>query len=65
MAPLLEEIRAEVLRRVTPSSEERKRVLELAEGLKQRVRTASEEAGVEGSVAKDTWLSPETSHHYK
>ena len=65
MAPLLEEIRAEVLRRVTPSSEERKRVLELAEGLKQRVREASEEAGVEaevkveGSVAKDTWLSEE------
>ena len=45
MAPLLEEIRAEVLRRVTPSSEERRRVLELAEGLKQRVRAASEEAG--------------------
>jgi tRNA nucleotidyltransferase (CCA-adding enzyme) len=65
MAPLLEEICAEVLRRVTPSSEERKRVLELAEGLEQGVRAASKEAGVEaevkveGSVAKDTWLSGE------
>ena len=65
MAPLLEEIRAEVLRRVTPSSEERKRVLELAEELEQRVRAAAEEVEVEaevkveGSVAKDTWLSGE------
>ena len=65
MALLLEEICAEVLGRVTPSSEERKCVLELAEGLEQRVRAAAKEAGVEaevrveGSVAKDTWLSGE------
>jgi len=65
MAPLFEEIRAEVLRRVTPSSEERKRVLKLAEELEQKVRAAAKEAGVEaevkveGSVAKDTWLSGE------
>jgi len=65
MVPLLEEIHTEVLRRVTPSGEERKRVLELAEELEQKVRAAAEEAGVEaevkveGSVAKDTWLSRE------
>jgi len=61
----LEEVYTEVLKRTTPSSDERKRVLELAEELKRRVRAAAEEAGieakarVEGSVAKDTWLREE------
>jgi len=65
MAPTLEEVCAEVLKRTTPSSNERKRVLELAEKLRGRVKTVAEEDGieaevrVEGSVAKDTWLREE------
>ncbi|MFQ6064019.1 MAG: CCA tRNA nucleotidyltransferase [Candidatus Bathyarchaeia archaeon] len=65
MSPTLEEVCAEVSKRITPSSEERRRILELAEGLKEKVMKAAEEEGirprvkVEGSVAKDTWLSEE------
>ncbi len=65
MALTLEEVHTEVLKRTTPSSDDRRRVLELAEELKRRVRAAAEEAGieaevrVEGSVAKDTWLREE------
>ncbi len=65
MSPTLEKICTEVLKKITPSSEERKRILELAEELKKKVMTAAEEEGieakvrVEGSVAKDTWLSEE------
>ncbi len=65
MALTLEEVCAEVLKKTTPSSDERRRVLELAEKLRGRVRAAAEEAGieaevrVEGSVAKDTWLREE------
>jgi tRNA nucleotidyltransferase (CCA-adding enzyme) len=61
----LEEVCADVLKRVTPSPERRKRVLALAEELTKKVATAAKEAGidaevrVEGSVAKDTWLSEE------
>lgn len=65
MSTTLEEVCAEVSKRVTPSSEERRRILQLAERLKKKVMTAAEEGGikakvrVEGSVAKDTWLSGE------
>jgi tRNA nucleotidyltransferase (CCA-adding enzyme) len=65
MSPTLEKICADVSEKVTPSSEERRHVLELAEELKKNVVTAAEEEGikakvrVEGSVAKDTWLSGE------
>jgi len=65
MALTLEEVCAEVLKRTTPSSDERRRVLELAEKLRGWVRAAADEAGieaevrVEGSVAKDTWLREE------
>jgi len=58
----LEEIRAEVLKRVNPSESERKRVLSLAKKLTEKVREAAKEKGVEaeirveGSVAKNTWL---------
>ena len=65
MTSLHEEICADVLKRVTPSRNERKRVLALAEKLTKKVTVAAEEAGVEadvrveGSVAKDTWLKEE------
>jgi tRNA nucleotidyltransferase (CCA-adding enzyme) len=65
VASTLADVCAEVLRKTTPSSDERKCVLELAEKLSGRVRVAAEEAGieaeirVEGSVAKDTWLREE------
>lgn len=65
MTSVLEEICADVLKKVTPSQEERKRILALAEELTKKVAAAAKEAGVEaevrveGSVAKDTWLSEE------
>jgi len=61
----LQEVCAEVLRRVTPSPEERRRVLRLADELRRRVEEEAEREGleaevrVEGSVAKETWLSGE------
>ncbi len=65
MASGLERVCAAVLKRVTPSSKKRKDVLALAEELRQKVMIAAKEANVEaevrveGSVAKDTWLSEE------
>jgi tRNA nucleotidyltransferase (CCA-adding enzyme) len=65
MTSTLENVCAAVLKRVTPSQKERKRVLALAEELKEKVTVVAEKAEVdakvriEGSVAKDTWLSGE------
>lgn len=65
MGLTLEELCADVLKKVTPSSEKRKHILGLADRLVNKVTTAAKEAGidarvrVEGSVAKDTWLSEE------
>jgi len=65
MTSVLEKICADVLKKVTPSQEKRKRILALAEELVKKVAAAAKEAGVEaevrveGSVAKDTWLSEE------
>lgn len=64
MPQALEQVCAEVSEKITPRSEERTRILELAEGLRRKVVTAAEEemrvkVRVEGSVAKDTWLSGE------
>jgi len=65
MTSLIEEICADVLRRITPSPREKERILTLAKDLTEKVREAAKEAGieaevrVEGSVAKDTWLSEE------
>ena len=62
MASSLEEIRAEVLKRVNPSESERKKVQKLARKLTEKVKEAANEKGleadvrVEGSVAKNTWL---------
>jgi tRNA nucleotidyltransferase (CCA-adding enzyme) len=61
----IKEVCADVLKRITPSRGERKRILELADKLVNKVIAAAKEAGidakvrVEGSVAKDTWLSDE------
>ena len=65
MSLTLEAVCAEVAKKVTPSDEERKRILDLAERLKDKVMAATEEEGikarvrVEGSVSKDTWLREE------
>jgi len=58
----LEEIRAEVLKRVNPSESERKKVQDLAKMLTSEVEKEAKErkleadVRVEGSVAKNTWL---------
>jgi tRNA nucleotidyltransferase (CCA-adding enzyme) len=58
----LEEICAEVLKRVNPSESERKKVQALAKKLTEKVKEEAKERGVEaeirveGSVAKNTWL---------
>jgi len=63
MISVLDKVCAEVLRRVTPNAKKRKHVLTLAENLRNEVIKAAKKAGakaevrVEGSVAKDTWLS--------
>lgn len=59
----LENLLAEVLRRVSPAPEDRRRIKGLAERLKDRVEGALKAAGlhgelrVEGSLAKNTWLT--------
>jgi len=59
----LTEVCAQVLKRVIPSESEQKQVQELAKKLTQEVEKAAKEWGVEievrveGSVAKNTWLS--------
>jgi tRNA nucleotidyltransferase (CCA-adding enzyme) len=65
MTPLLEEICADVLKSIIPSRREKEHILTLAKELTEKVREAVKETGVEvevrveGSVAKDTWLSEE------
>ncbi len=61
----IDEVCSEVLERVTPKKRERVRIEALAKKLEKRVVDASKVLGVnaivrvEGSVAKDTWLSGE------
>src|SRR4030067_1614237 len=61
----IETVLATVLDRVTPNTAERKKIGALAKKLEKRVRSAAERSKVdvkvrvEGSVAKDTWLSGE------
>ncbi len=65
MTALLEEVCVDVLNRVTPTPGERKRILALTEELMKKVAVGAKEANldaevrIEGSVAKDTWLSEE------
>jgi len=65
MLEQIEKVCREVLERVTPNAEERSRIETLAKELEERVASAARAFGVEakvrleGSVAKDTWLSGE------
>jgi len=65
MTPTIKEICESVLGKVTPSPREKEHILKLAEELRRKVQTVSEEANVkaevrvEGSVAKNTWISKE------
>lgn len=65
MTSPLEEICADVLKQITPSPKEKEHIFTLAKDLTEKVREAAKKAGVEaevrveGSVAKNTWLSEE------
>ena len=65
MPETVEKICEAVLKRITPEKSERAKIEALARKLEKRVADAAEKAGVEavvrveGSVAKDTWLSEE------
>ena len=65
MREKMKRIFATVLKRVTPEADERAKMNALAEKLEGKVASASKRLGVkaavrvEGSVAKDTWLSGE------
>jgi tRNA nucleotidyltransferase (CCA-adding enzyme) len=62
LASSIEDVLAEVLKRVNPSESEQKKVQGLARKLTKKVKEAANEKGlktdirVEGSVAKNTWL---------
>lgn len=55
----------EVLKKILPTSDEKKRILEIADELRNKVIEVAEKSGLEcevtinGSVAKDTWLRGE------
>jgi len=61
----LDAINEEILRKITPTPADRAKIQALAEELQQKVSLACQQEGitaevrVEGSVAKDTWLSEE------
>jgi tRNA nucleotidyltransferase (CCA-adding enzyme) len=61
----IQKVLQQVLEQVTPSQEQREKIERLAEKLRQKISQTAEEMGVEakvrveGSVAKDTWLSEE------
>ena len=65
MTSAYEKVSADVLRRIIPTPEESECILVLAQELTQKIKKAAEnagltaEVGIEGSVAKDTWLRDE------
>ena len=65
MKKKLDQILIEILGRITPSEEERKKVAALSRALEKKVAASAKKRGieakvrVEGSVAKDTWLKEE------
>jgi tRNA nucleotidyltransferase (CCA-adding enzyme) len=65
MDSTFEEVSTTVLNRITPTQEEREKVLSIAEKLVEKVKKTAKKARVEaevrveGSVAKDTWLREE------
>jgi tRNA nucleotidyltransferase (CCA-adding enzyme) len=65
MVSNLETVLTKVLKKVNPSEKEEKNILQLADSLVEKVKTAAKKAGVkarvrvEGSVAKNTWIKGE------
>src|SRR3972149_9847658 len=65
MATTLDQVCSEILQKINPTKEDRKRVTALAKDLVEKVVVAAKKRGVEatvrveGSVAKDTWLREE------
>lgn len=65
MRKTIETLCRETLEEITPTKEDRAKIMGLAEELKEKVALVCEEHGlkalvrVEGSVAKDTWLREE------
>jgi len=65
MQPKIKHVCAEVLLKISPNAEERKKIMALAKDLEQKVAFSAAKRGleavvrVEGSVAKDTWLREE------
>jgi len=63
--PALQEILDEVSRRITPTSEERAKIARIADDMRLKVSETASSVGLDadvsldGSVAKDTWLSGE------
>lgn len=63
MSSELDRLLSEVLMKITPGFEEKESILALAKELKQKIENAAQKAGlemevrVEGSIAKNTWLS--------
>src|SRR4030042_1578165 len=61
----IDKVCGEVLKRINPSEEDRRKIETLARKLEKRVAASAKKKGVEavvrveGSVAKDTWLSEE------
>ena len=58
-----EKVLNRVLKRITPTTERRKEILDLAEKVKSKIEKELDKAGlearvrIEGSIAKDTWLT--------
>jgi tRNA nucleotidyltransferase (CCA-adding enzyme) len=65
MQAKLKQVCSEALLKISPSAEERKRIMALAKDLEEKVARSAAKRGidavvrVEGSVAKDTWLKEE------
>ena len=65
MPNAFDKTRLEVLKRITPDTDRERQIFSLAKKLEKKVMTASKnaeikaEVRVEGSLAKDTWLSQE------
>jgi tRNA nucleotidyltransferase (CCA-adding enzyme) len=65
MQAKIKHVSSEVLLKISPTAEERKKIMELAKDLERKVARSAAKRGieavvrVEGSVAKDTWLKKE------
>src|SRR4030066_318847 len=65
MQAKIKHVCSQVLLKISPTAEERKKILAIAKELEQKVAVSAKKKGieavvrVEGSVAKDTWLKEE------